>query len=101
MMLPLPFFAAKASPPKNVARFRFQSVAESSSFFMKIAPLSLAATLTLLAAPLVHSADAPKKAAAKATPAAVAKAVPPAAKPAAAPEAGKAAPTYPDVVAVV
>jgi peptidyl-prolyl cis-trans isomerase C len=106
MELPLPFFAAKASPPKNLARFCFLFVAESLPFFMKIAPLSIAATLTFLAAPLLHSADAPKKAPAKATPAKaatpVAKAAPPAAKPAPAPAAEPgAAKAYPDVVAVV
>jgi hypothetical protein len=102
--LPLPFFAVKASPPNNVARFRFLFVAESLSFFMKIAPLSLAATLTLLAAPLVQSADAPKKAPGKTAPPAAkpVAAATPAAKPAPAPagEPGKAQ-AYPDVVAVV
>ncbi len=70
---------------------------------MKTAPLSIAASLTLLAAPLLHSAEPTKKpgkstpSAAKATP--VAKAVP-------APESGNApaavgTAAYPDVVAVV
>jgi peptidyl-prolyl cis-trans isomerase C len=71
---------------------------------MKIAPLSLAATLTLLAAPLVQSADAPKKAPGKTAPPAAkpVAAATPAAKPAPAPagEPGKAQ-AYPDVVAVV
>lgn len=65
---------------------------------MKTAPLSIAATLTLLAAPLLHSAEPAKKAPAKATPA-PAKAATPAPKAAPAP-VGEAKP-YPDVVAVV
>ncbi|HEV7402432.1 MAG TPA: peptidylprolyl isomerase [Chthoniobacteraceae bacterium] len=71
---------------------------------MKTAPLSIAASLTLLAAPLLHSAE-PAKKPTKATPAA-AKATP-VAKAAPAPEPGKAPAgepgkvAYPEVVAVV